>query len=243
MTTKRAKFWFTLLEVMILCWSFSFLIVAIILAINRAFTFIDNTRLAVRSVNFAREWVEIIYNMRDTNRRRESWGRDKYRLSIWKLNTQGGLTDEKFGSGIYVLNESGSNHQYFYADKLDFSSSCNEENFYSNDWFWNDDCSTLRDKAKLNFSGKEYSYYSWDVYQTWSMQDLLIWPWLEFYRIVRVFGVYEKNVANSATSISSSDAKLTDWTPAEMRFCVKVFYRWNWEHSSELCSLTTNFME
>jgi hypothetical protein len=72
----------------------------------------------------------------------------------------------------------------------------------------------------------------------------LIWDWLEFYRIVRVFGVYEKNKANNPwSSDEATSAQMIDWTPAEMRFCVKVFYRWNWEHSSELCSIMTNFME
>jgi hypothetical protein len=56
---------------------------------------------------------------------------------------------------------------------------------------------------------------------------------------VRVFGVYKKDAENSSMELTN----FTDWTPAEMRFCVKVFYRWNWEHSSELCSIMTNFME
>jgi hypothetical protein len=73
------------------------------------------------------------------------------------------------------------------------------------------------------------------------MQELLIWQWLEFYRMVRVFGVYEKNVGNSAEDISAWSSALTNWTPAEMRFCVKVFYRSEWKHNTELCWLMTNF--
>jgi hypothetical protein len=57
-----------------------------------------------------------------------------------------------------------------------------------------------------------------------------------------VFGIYKKDVDNSNTVASADEMK--DWTPVEMRFCVKVFYDFNWwRHSSELCSIMTNFME
>ena len=36
----------------------------------------------------------------------------------------------------------------------------------------------------------------------------------------------------------------SDSDPKEMRFCVKVFYEFNGgHHSSELCSIMTNFMK
>jgi hypothetical protein len=54
-----------------------------------------------------------------------------------------------------------------------------------------------------------------------------------------VYGVFCKNSSNSDDTTNCSN----DSDPKEMRFCVKVFYRWNWEHSSELCSIMTNFME
>ena len=244
---KLRKNWFTLVEVILVTSVFAIVVVWIILAINRSFIFIDNTRLSVRAANFAREWMEMMYNLRDTNWRKHSWNRDKYWLSVWEWNS-------KFEKWIYILkegkidpdcSESKSCGKYIYAQKLNNTTApqCNDDKFYS-DSFWDSDCDSFRNKAKLSFTW-EYSYYELEegeeVLNTWSIQDVLIWEWLEFYRIVRVFGIYKKDVENEITEVSN--VQLEDWTPAEMRFCVKVFYRSTGKHSTELCGIMTNFME
>ena len=55
--------WFTLVEVILVCTVFAILVSWIIVAISKAFNFMDNTRLSVRATNFAREWVEMMYNI------------------------------------------------------------------------------------------------------------------------------------------------------------------------------------
>jgi hypothetical protein len=78
----------------------------------------------------------------------------------------------------------------------------------------------------------------------WNIEDVLIWNWLKYYRVVRVFGVYKKNTDRSDDVIKNNETELlSNWTPAEMRFCVKVFYVSQWKHSSEICGVMTNFME
>ena len=74
---------------------------------------------------------------------------------------------------------------------------------------------------------------------TWDMETLL-WGETDFYRLVRVYGVYCKSGDNPNQLVNSSTCK-DDSDPKEIRFCVKVFYKWNWEHTSELCSIMTNF--
>lgn len=59
----------------------------------------------------------------------------------------------------------------------------------------------------------------------------------KFYRIVRVYGLYDKR-GSSANSDSSSPK---DSSPKELRFCVKTFYIGAEYGFSELCSLMTNF--
>lgn len=252
------KNWFTLVEVMLVTSAFAMIVVWIILAINRAFVFIDNTRLSVRATNFAREWMEMMYNIRDTNRRRQSWDRDKYWINTGKPNDEGWLDDANFyEEWIYVLktwSDAGGN-VYLYAKHLgstyNLGSSGNQKEFYWNDGFWDDNYSLARDEAKLSFDGT-YSYYEWDeeewkdILKEWDIDDVLVWDWLEFYRIVRVFGIYKKggnNGDNPWPNDSVSDTEKRDWTPSEMRFCVKVFYASQWKHATELCSIMTNFME
>ena len=235
MSSHVSKRWFTLVEVIIVATAFAIIIVGVVAAINRAFVFMNNSRLSVRAANFAREWMEMMFNIRDTNWRKYSWERDAYWLNVWSWT-------DNFQQWVYVLlEETGALNPFIYAEKITLSNNCNNvDKFYSDDGFWWEDCESDRNKVALNFSWSTYKYYSWGI-QTWDMQELLIWQWLEFYRMVRVFGVYEKNVGNSAEDISAWSSALTNWTPAEMRFCVKVFYRSEWKHNTELCWLMTNF--
>ena len=90
-----------------------------------------------------------------------------------------------------------------------------------------------------------YLYYSWGVLLPGDIGDLFRWN-IEFYRIVSFYGAFNKITWRPYNSVEDAGGtgKLADWTPVEMRFCVKVFYRNNWNaHKKELCSIMTNFME
>ena len=239
---KNRKFWFTLVEVVIACSIFAIIVVWIILAINRSFAFMNNTKLSIRATNFAREWVELMYTIRDTNWRRQSWNRDSYWLNRGTLDANGKLSPgNDIAKWIYVLKEweikdhNTVLNKYIYVDKINLP--VDDAVFYSDDGFW-DANSSYRDQARLGFNWT-YSYYELTgatperKEMTGYINDLLVESGLEFYRIVRVYWIYCKNTASCP---NPSD-------PKEMRFCVKVFYRWNWKHSKELCSIMTNFME
>ena len=247
---KLKKSGFTLVEVILACSMFAIVVSWIVLAINRSYTFMNNTKLAVRASNFAREWMEIMYNIRDTSWRENSWWRNNLRSYIGTGDIRSdGTSQYLFTRWIYVLKEERINdgwigNTHFYANHNNsWDDSC-----YSDDWFWSDSCDALRNQAKIKFcvngggncKDRKYSYYDEDgTKKEWNVQDVLIWDWLEFYSIVRVYGIFCKNSSVSDDTTSCSNAS----DPKEMRFCVKVFYRWNWQHSSELCGIMTNFME
>lgn len=105
---KRKKNAFTLAETLIVASLFAVMVLWIIFWINRAFAFMNNTRVLVRATNFAREWVEMVYNLRDTNRRRCSGDRDRTRLYVWgseECKDIDGLSDNNFKPGIYTIKE------------------------------------------------------------------------------------------------------------------------------------------
>jgi len=242
------RFSFTLVEVIVVCSMIAVMVIWIIFAINRAFVFMDNTRLAVRATNLAREWVEMVYNIRDTNRRKHSWEKDKYRL----LTDPANATDSAFyfwwlpnyGEGKYfVIGEKTSltGDTFVYATSV-YVPNENGDEFYTLDWFFSEAYDGIRNKFKLDFTWT-YSYYSGSVIGTWNMEDLLGWSGITFYRVLRIYGVYKKNTDNPNNACSDKATCLTNWTPAELRFCVKVFYENKWYHASELCSIMTNFME
>ncbi len=231
---KPKKRGFTLAEVLIVCSIFAVMVIWIIFAINRAFLFMNNTRISVRASNFAREWVEMVYNIRDSNWRQQSWEKDKYRFNVWKRDSKGVLSGwNNYESWwIYLIKEELTNgwDYYIYADYL-----TGNDDIYTLEWFFSGEDNSWRDASKLNFSWT-YSYFSWWVlYTWWKLEELLYADGLAFYRVLRVYGVYckEKN-----GDCSKEEA------PKEMRFCVKVFYELNWwKHQNELCSIMTNFME
>ena len=153
---KSKKHWFTLAEVVIACSIFAIVVVWIIFAINRSFMFMNNTKLSVRAANFAREWVEMMYSIRDTNWRKHSWERDKYWLNLWQ--TLPWNENRMFTKWIFVIKEwKEDNNYYLYAEDL-WLLETNLNDFYSDNWFWSSDYATYREKTKLNL-GWKYSYY------------------------------------------------------------------------------------
>ena len=233
---KLRKNAFTLVETMIVCTIFAIMVVWIILGINRAFVFMNNTKLDVIATNLAREWVEMVYNMRDTNWRKYSGEKDKHRTywGTWNINLD---------SWIYVIKQWttwASNDSYVYADFLTW-----DINFYDDmNVFFSEGEEADRDECKISFSWT-YPYYSWGVIATWNLEDFLWWSGIEFYRVLRVYWVYCKNGTNlDPNQVVDTNHCKNDTDPKEMRFCVKVFYRnsW-WKHAKELCSIMTNFME
>lgn len=228
---KRKKNAFTLVETLIVASLFAVMVLWIIFWINRAFAFMNNTRVLVRATNFARQWVEMVYNIRDTNRRKNSWERDKY----W-MHTGTWDADNKLTAWMYTIEEwTEWEDTYIYAKKLNWIS---EEDFYEIDWFFNAENSEAREESRIQFLWT-YEYYSGGTIATWNMEDLLLWSGIEFYRVLRVYWVYCKNSDEPNQTGCTNDSD-----PKELRFCVKVFYTYNgWHHASELCSIMTNFME
>lgn len=232
---KSKKRGFTLAEVLIVCSIFAVMVIWIIFAINRAFLFMNNTRISVRASNFAREWVEMVYNIRDSNWRQQSWEKDKYRLNVWK-RVDGKISEENtyISWWIYIIKEELTKENnwdyYVYAEYL-----TGNDDIYTLEWFFSGEDSQWRKDSMLNFSWT-YSYFSWWVlYTWWKLEELLYADGLAFYRVLRVYGDYCKEKDGNCSS---------EGAPKEMRFCVKVFYELNWwKHQNELCSIMTNFME
>ena len=256
MSMLRLKFRkkaFTLAETMIVCTIFAMMVVWIILWINRAFVFMNNTRVKVRAINFAREWVEMVYNLRDTNRRKCSWKKDDIRFYLGT-----GVSQECSVYGypylkewIYTIKEWNKNSwdKFVYAEDLGIAKA-NVENFYDLEWFFDESNRDYREKSKVSFLWN-YSYYSWGEIATWKLENLLEQSGVKFYRVLRVYGVYKKAVTTSEEKIDATNRSAeydgnssNGKKPVELRFCVKVFYEINWwHHASELCSIMTNFME
>ena len=247
------KNWFTMLELIFACTVFAMLVSGIVLAINRSYTFMNNTKVQIKATNLAREWVEMMFNIRDTNWRKCSWQKDRFWLYLGSgANTPTRNFEEEcdpnwktFKEWIYAIKEGEvGNDRFIYAEPLSVT---NLDKFYSldEDWFFASSYDSIRDKTRITFTW-EYRYRSWSAETwaevTWDIADSL-WNGVEFYRIARIYGIYCKtaNIPDQPVDTINCN-KASD--PKEMRFCVKIFYKLGvWIHSSELCSIMTNFME
>lgn len=75
------KQWFTLVELLIVMVIISVWLIAVIEGITRSMALLRKTSNEVVAINLAREGMEAVYNIRNTNRLRRSWKRDWCRLS------------------------------------------------------------------------------------------------------------------------------------------------------------------
>lgn len=232
---KHKKYWFTLAEMLMVCSVFAIMIAGLIVWINRAYVFMNNTKLQTIATNLAREWMEMMYNMRDSCFRRNSWNADK---CLKRVNSQiwaGGGNYTLFRLDEYVRISWDWDLKGYQIWRSDLGWCYENEKE-----FWGDRCKHIRNRAVLSFTG-EYKYLSWMEMVTWDLATLL-WNEVEFYRLRKTYMTHNKN-SNNAIDMCNSTCQ-ENWTPAEMRFCVKVFYRNNGDpHSTELCSIMTNFME
>ncbi|MDR0369077.1 MAG: prepilin-type N-terminal cleavage/methylation domain-containing protein [Candidatus Peribacteria bacterium] len=77
---KQKIFAFTLVEVIIALTLFSFVIIGVIFVVTRSYRYVENAKMQVMAVNLAREGVEMMYTIRDTNWRKYSGDKDTHRL-------------------------------------------------------------------------------------------------------------------------------------------------------------------
>jgi Tfp pilus assembly protein PilV len=94
---------FTLLEVIIALSLFEFVMVGVIVAVNKAYAYVQSTKIQVMAVNLAREGVEQMYTIRDTNWRKHSAEKDKYWLMTDPMLVNINDSTPVISSGVYVL--------------------------------------------------------------------------------------------------------------------------------------------
>jgi hypothetical protein len=210
-----------------------------------------NTKVEIKATNLTREWMEMMFNIRDTNRRKCSWEKDKFWLYLGSGSDSEASCDPDdniFNKWIYAIKEwiNAEWDRFVYADYLWFTDDEDIEKFYSidDDWFFSWAYDSERENARVIFTWT-YKYWSWSA-ETGSevigeIADIL-WDGVEFYRVARVYGIYKKDTDNPDSPADLDSHSYSE--PKEMRFCVKTFYRLGaWTHSTELCSIMTNFME
>ena len=204
---------FTLVETIIVLVAFSIIITTMLAGISAYKRFLWSSRAGVMTTNITREWVELMYHIRDTNREKYEFDKDK------QVFYASGTSD--FSTGYYRLTTkfNALNQKETIAQKIN-------DNF--ND-IYNQFPKVYEENKNLTNQFK-LSIASWDF--TTGEQEILRDG--DFYRIVKVDWIVCKN----APSCNQKDPRELEF--CVKTFFVAHQGSIN---ETEICSVLTNFLK
>ena len=212
---------FTLLEIIIAIAVISVALSTAVYILNNSSTFLQNTEIKIKNTNLAREWIEWMFQIRDSNRLRRSEKKDKCWLKIdplvdsWSVGCE---NDAWMLSGQYVLEQATQDStQYIKLSRLttpiDFTNGIQDDESsiaLCNNTNWRYPC---------NDSGAN----------TW--------------RVIEIHDLYDKvnnQVLDCPNGEAISSISCGGTNAKEIQFCVYVGDRRN-NSTETLCSSMTNF--
>ncbi len=242
--------WFTLIELLIACSIIAIGLLTIIGLMQTSISYTDRTRQETIAINIAREWMETVYTIRNTNRLRWSGKRDANRLcadSSLEANTGASSCGAWIQSGIsYTIRLTWSDSSLYpylsgTAYTLDLKDNIPDDIFLLYYGTWNHQHIPMR-------------------YQWWSSsQTTAEWS---FYREIRGLWLYQKNIwtipwgnaiicndgwgtytAIDSNGITQNNQSCANGEAKEFRFCSKVEYQKKFQWKVELCGVLTNYRE
>ncbi len=238
--------WFTLIEILVTIMILSIALVAIIGLMRASVGYVERTRQETIAINLAREGMEAVYTLRDTNRLRRWGSKDTNRLckDPWldrpTTDTDCGAWMQSGQSYILLWWTTSSGEAYPYLStvtgKLDLSDGQSDDSF-----------SMQYGTGNNGLANNRYQS-SWTT-DEWYM-----------YREIRGYGLYQKDSpmtgwwsidCPSGTDTYTADTSFSgtstrdcgDATPKEFRFCSRVEYTWSPRGKVELCGMVTNYRE
>lgn len=238
------KKWFTLIEVMIVIVILSTWILWAYTVVDYSINFVNATKVKVLAINYAREWIEWVFNIRDTNWRRWSWAglRDACWLKIDPFANSGtndGCEDDTwFGSGSYILSETTGGQKHFLL-----SGSTTPLETIGGDGMVDDS-----DKAYLLCKDPSTGYIKNCAPGTEASTSETHTQGL-FFREIQGGYLLDKD-ANASLICSEwddnwdgniADGECGDSRFKEKNFCSIVEYKWFANGKIKLCSVITNF--
>jgi len=230
-STKR---WFTIREILVVIVVISVGLLSVVVVLTNGMKYVQKTRQKVVALNLAREWMEAVYQIRDTNRTRRAWVKDECWLKINPMVDEWAefcSNDLRFTSGSYVLQRLAAWWQEYFAltgpflpinlsggnlDTDDLVFSLCQESGYWNSCMW---------EVPMTSEGKYFREIEWrwlylkDVSVAW-------WSWI---------------VCTSWTTDYETNTSCWNNAAKEFRFCSKVVYIGESTGEVQLCGVITNF--
>lgn len=224
------KYGFTIREILIIIVIVSVGLLSVVVVLTNGMTYVQKTREKVIALNLAREWMEAVYQIRDTNRTRWAGVKDQCWLKLNPLVDEWGDNcgnDLWISSGSYVLQRLTTGGQEYFALTGPW------ESIYT-------DAILSTDITKYSLCQK--SGY-WDSCM-WENSSTSEW---KYFREIQWLGLYLKDslvpwwTGIVCTWWTSPDC----WTSSakEFRFCSRVVYMGESTSEVKLCGVLTNFRD
>ena len=251
---NHKKKWFTMIEllfvIMLVSTTFMWIITSTISTTN----YLTATRQKITALNLAKEWVEIMYNIRNTNRRRRYNQKDANWLKADPFDTTSDKKDLWIHEGRWIIKaQTWTENKYYSLVKIkDRNDLKNWTSFLEEEHNMQENISLLQDRIldenddfldenyKLHLlNGRRYNNQDLDNF-TW--EDSSQW---EYRRYIAVDWLYTKGGSNPNTKLNCENNNWTCWDESskELRFCAIVIYTKPKFWAVQICSIMTNFEE
>lgn len=175
----KKKIWFTLIEILIAITVFSIGVLAVLRVLTWNLSIMDNTEMKLQSTVLAKEWLELLYNLRDSNLEKELPWNCVLNMEVynWNLDDLEDNTEDKICTGYY-----GSDN----FDKI-LQLSFDWESYYYQNLTWSHDYFTglFEDNQLCLFTWiinginmSWFSYCSWDAGESTFFARYLSFTWV-----------------------------------------------------------------
>lgn len=262
------KNWFTMVEVLIIVVIISTSLITILMGITKTTSYISEMRQRTIAMNLAKEGIESVYNIRDTNWRRRSASKDTCWLKVVPMIDEGnpGCEDDawmlwgfwtlvKGNFGDVFLKKTSS--KTFWTAMQEISLLI-KNGLTLKEWIKNHLIPAENDPTNSYNSHRLYAVDAeWLSHENFiNLPDELKAKWNStlgtYWRFIVIDGVYPKDSINHLDSTYKYCTKGDDlsqgelcWSsaPKELRFCSMVIYSAPYQGAVSICAVMTNYLE
>ena len=228
---------FTLVEILIVIFVISMGLILIIRGMSETHRYISETAQKTIALNLAKEGIEAVYNLRNSNWRKRSDKKDECWLNVDEEKCEDmsqKLTNNQMR--ILGMNEN-SNHWDPPSNTSDITK-----------WERDDNEARFKQTPIRNNSEFQLLYHQWQRLPQWSIPKTKIQQaknsshqYWEYSRVITIHGLFDKTTGEKLTCNTTVTSPCKSSSPKELRFCSTVFYTKPYQWVVNICSIMTNF--
>lgn len=257
----KKKNWFTMVEIILILVIIATALITIIQGISKTTQYISEMRQRTIALNLAKEGIEAVYNIRDTNWRRRSANRDQCWLKINPMIDEGGdgcENDTLFGGGSrYAIISTGEPNYYAIkrASREDDSSRAMNEskNLVKDHKKLQQQIKAITKRTQNNNSDPHWNFRMHFVEGQRIDHDKFLELQKKgktealnqgiYRRWIAGWWIHSKETGTFIKCITEQHPECKDASAKEFRFCSTVIYSSPYQGIVNLCAIMTNFVE